>query len=119
MADTKFVGKTTRSKEGARHVTGRGLYTDDFILPGMLHAVVLRSPHAHARLVSVDSKEAEAAPGVLAVITPEEIKRKSNPFKPGRYAAGLKRPIPEYATEKVRYMGEPVAAVAARKRGQA
>ncbi|MBI2351590.1 MAG: xanthine dehydrogenase family protein molybdopterin-binding subunit [Deltaproteobacteria bacterium] len=121
MADTKFIGKTTRSKEGARHVTGRGLYTDDFILPGMLHAVVLRSPHAHARLVSVDSKEAEAAPGVLAVITPEEIKRKSNPFKPGRYAAGLKRPIPEYATamEKVRYMGEPVAAVAARKRGQA
>ncbi|HJX08937.1 MAG TPA: xanthine dehydrogenase family protein molybdopterin-binding subunit, partial [Candidatus Binatia bacterium] len=121
MADTKFVGKTTRSKEGSRHVTGRGLYTDDFILPGMLHAVVLRSPHAHARLVSVDSKEAEAAPGVLAVITPEEIKRKSNPFKPGRYAAGLKRPIPEYATamDKVRYVGEPVAAVAARKRGQA
>ncbi|MEK7379094.1 MAG: xanthine dehydrogenase family protein molybdopterin-binding subunit, partial [Candidatus Binatota bacterium] len=121
MNQAKYVGKTTRSKEGARHVTGRGLYTDDFILPGMLHAVVLRSPHAHARLVSVDSKEAEAAPGVLAVITPEEIKRKSNPFKPGRYAAGLKRPIPEYATamEKVRYMGEPVAAVAARKRGQA
>ena len=121
MADTKYIGKTTRSKEGPRHVTGRGHFIDDIILPGMLHAVVLRSPHAHARLVSVDSKETEAAPGVLAVITPEEIKRKSNPFKPGRYAAGLKRPIPEYATamDKVRYVGEPVAAVAARKRGQA
>ena len=121
MSETKYIGQSTRSKEGPRHVTGRGHFIDDIILPGMLHAVVLRSPHAHARLVSVDSKEAEAAPGVLAVITPEEIKRKSNPFKPGRYAAGLKRPIPEYATamDKVRYMGEPVAAVAARKRGQA
>src|SRR3989338_5563628 len=121
MADTKYVGKTTRSKEGARHVTGRGLYTDDFILPGMLHAVVLRSPHAHARLVSVDSKHAEAAPGGLAVITPQATKRKSKPLNPVRYPAVLMRPIPEYATamDMVRYVGEPVAAVAARKRGQA
>jgi 2-furoyl-CoA dehydrogenase large subunit len=57
----------------------------------------------------------------MTVITPEEIKQKTSPFKPGRYAAGLKRPIPEYAsaTDRVRYMGEPVAALAARSRAAA
>ncbi|TAJ97913.1 xanthine dehydrogenase family protein molybdopterin-binding subunit, partial [bacterium] len=121
MAETKYVGKTTRSKEGPRHVTGRGHFTDDFTLPGMLHAVILRSPHAHARIVSIDPEGAQNAAGVFAVITPEEIKQKTNPFKPGRYAAGLKRPIAEYASAlgKARYVGEPVAALAARTRGAA
>ncbi|MEK6600602.1 MAG: xanthine dehydrogenase family protein molybdopterin-binding subunit, partial [Candidatus Binatota bacterium] len=121
MPETKYIGKFSRSKEGPRHVTGRGHFTDDITLPGMLQAVILRSPHAHARLLSVDPKEAEAAPGVFAVITPQEIKQKTNPFKPGRYAAGLKRPISEYASAlgKVRYVGEPVAALAARTRGAA
>lgn len=121
MSETKYIGKSSRSKEGPRHVTGRGHFTDDMILPGMLHAVILRSPHAHAVILRVDPKEAIEAPGVIAVITPEEIKQKSNPFKPGRYAAGLKSPIPEYATaiDKVRYVGEPVAALAARTRGAA
>ncbi len=121
MSETKYIGQTTRSKEGPRHVTGRGHFTDDFTLPGLLQAVILRSPHAHARILRVDPKEALEAPGVMAVITPEEIKQKSNPFRPGRYAAGLKRLIPEYASaiDKVRYMGEPVAALAARTRGAA
>ena len=121
MSETKYIGQTTRSKEGPRHVTGRGHFTVDFTLPGLLQAVILRSPHAHARILRVDSKEALEAPGVMAVITPEEIKQKSNPFRPGRYAAGLKRLIPEYASaiDKVRYMGEPVAALAARTRGAA
>lgn len=121
MADAKYIGKTTRSKEGPRHVTGRGNFTDDIVLPGMLHAVILRSPHAHARILRVDTHEALTASGVMTVITPEEIKQKTSPFKPGRYAAGLKRPIPEYAsaTDRVRYMGEPVAALAARSRAAA
>jgi 2-furoyl-CoA dehydrogenase large subunit len=115
----KFIGNRTRSKEGPRHVTGRGLYTDDFRLPGMLQAMVLRSPHAHANIVSVDPSEALSNPNVMAVITPDDIKRSTKPFKPGRYAAGLKRPIDEYAgaVDKVRYVGEPLAAVAARDRG--
>src|SRR3990167_7489390 len=110
MNETKYIGRTARSKEGPRHVTGRGHFTDDFTLPGMLHAVILRSPHAHARIVNVDAAAARAAPGVFAVITPAEIQRKSRPFKPGRYAAGLKKPIPEYATaiDKARYVGEPI-----------
>ncbi|HEY7167204.1 MAG TPA: xanthine dehydrogenase family protein molybdopterin-binding subunit [Candidatus Binatia bacterium] len=121
MADKKFIGGRTRSKEGPRHVTGRGLYTDDFVLPGMLQAMILRSPHAHAGIVSVDVSQALANPNVVAVITPDDVKKSSKPFKPGRYAAGLKRPIDEYASavDKVRYVGEPVAAVAARDRGTA
>ncbi|MEE9549337.1 MAG: hypothetical protein V3W08_02930, partial [Candidatus Binatia bacterium] len=51
----KYVGHRTRSKEGPRHVSGQGNYTDDFILPGMLHAVILRSPYAHARIKSIDA----------------------------------------------------------------
>ena len=54
MAEKKFIGNRSRSKEGPRHVTGRGLFTDDFILPGMLQAMILRSPHAHAKISSVD-----------------------------------------------------------------
>src|SRR3989454_7346784 len=121
MADKKFIGNRTRSKEGPRHVTGRGLYTDDFTLPGMLQAVILRSPHAHAKILSVNAAEALANPNVMAVITPDDVKNHSKPFKPGRYAAGLKRPVDEYAgaIDKVRYVGEPVAAVAARDRGTA
>ena len=117
----KFVGSRTRSKEGPRHVTGRGLYTDDYQLPGMLHAMILRSPHAHAKIVSVDAGEAAALPNVFGIITPDDVKKDTKPFKPGRYAAGLKRPIDEYAcaVEKVRYVGEPVGAVAAWDRGTA
>jgi CO/xanthine dehydrogenase Mo-binding subunit len=121
MANTKYIGQTTRSKEGRRHVTGRGLYADDFVLPGMLHAVILRSPHAHARILKVEATAARNAPGVFAVITPAEIQQNSRPFKPGRYAAGLKKPIPEYASaiDKVRYVGEPTGALAARTRAAA
>jgi 2-furoyl-CoA dehydrogenase large subunit len=117
----KFVGGRTRSKEGPRHVTGRGLYTDDFQLPGMLQAMILRSPHAHAKINSVNPSEALKNPNVMAVITPDDVKQLTKPFKPGRYAAGLKRSIDEYASavEKVRYVGEPLGAVAARDRGTA
>ena len=118
---SNFIGSRTPSKEGPRHVTGRGLYTDDFILPGMLQAMILRSPHAHAKILSVDSSQASANAKVMAVITPDDIKQHTKPFKPGRYAAGLKRPIDEYAgaVDKVRYVGEPLGAVAARDRGSA
>src|SRR5438309_1011403 len=117
----KFIGARSRSKEGPRHVTGRGLFTDDFMLPGMLQAMILRSPHAHAKILSVDPSEALKNPNVMAAITPNDVKQLTKPFKPGRYAAGLKRPIDEYAgaVEKVRYVGEPLGVVAARDRGTA
>lgn len=121
MAETKYIGQTIRSKEAPRHAAGRGQFTDDIILPGMLQAVILRSPYAHARIVSANAEAALKLPGVVVALTPDDVKKLTQPFKPGRYAAGLKKPIPEYATamEKVRYVGEPVAAVAARDRGSA
>ena len=122
MADSKrHVGGTARSKEGPRHVTGRGRYTDDFTEPGMLQAVFLRSPHAHARILGVDAEAALQRPDVFAVVTPDDLKRDTRPFRPGRYAAGLEKPVPEYAgaVDKVRYVGEPVGAVAARDRAAA
>ena len=110
-----YVGQSVRSKEAPRHVTGRGRFTNDYTLPGLLHAAILRTPYPHARLARVDAERALAHPGVIAVLTPDDVKAMTQPFSPGRYAAGLRGAIPEYATamEKVRYVGEPVAAVAA------
>ena len=117
----KYIGTNIRSKEGPRHVTGRGNFTDDILLPGMLQAVILRSPHAHARIVGADASAALELPGVVTALVPADVVAMTKPFKPGRYAAGLRKPIPEYAiaVDKARYMGEPVAAVAARDRGTA
>ena len=69
-ADQTHVGFGRRlRKEDARFLRGEGHYVDDFVLPGMLHGAVLRSPYAHARLVSIDTSAAEAHPKVRAVIT--------------------------------------------------
>ena len=116
-----YIGASTRSKEAPRHVVGRGRFVDDLVLPRMLHASILRSPYGHARIVSVRTGSAEARPGVAAIMTPDDVLRISRPFKPGRYAAGLRVPIPEYASAigKVRYVGEPVAMVAADSRPKA
>jgi 2-furoyl-CoA dehydrogenase large subunit len=116
-----YIGTSVRTKEAPRHVSGRGRFVDDLVLPRAVHAFVLRSPYAHARIVSVDATRAAQAPGVLGVITPDEVVNRSKPFKPGRYAAGLRVPIPEYASAvgKVRYVGEPVAMVAATSRAKA
>jgi 2-furoyl-CoA dehydrogenase large subunit len=121
MEPRKYLGTSTQSKEAPRHVVGRGRYVDDLTLPRMLHAFILRSPYAHARILSVNAEKAASLPGVMGVITPDDVKTASRPFKPGRYAAGLRVPVPEYASavDKVRYVGEPVAIVAARSRPKA
>ena len=116
-----YIGASARSKEAARYVAGRGRYVDDLMLPRMLHACVVRSPYAHAHIRSVTVAGGLQAPGMRGCLVPEEIKQRSRPFKPGRYAAGLRVPIPEYATaiDKARYVGEPVAMVAADTRAAA
>jgi CO/xanthine dehydrogenase Mo-binding subunit len=113
-----FIGSSVRSKEAPRHVAGRGHYVDDLVLPRMLYACILRSPYAHARIMSV---RAVSGSHVRAIITPDDVRQLSRPFKPGRYAAGLRVPIAEYAgaIDKVRYVGEPVAIVAADTRAAA
>ena len=97
MAAEQQIGRSAPGKEAPRHVTGRGRFVDDLTLPRMLYAGVLRSPYGHARIGRVDAAKARALSGVRAVVTPEEIQRRLRPFKPGRYAAGLKVAVPEYA----------------------
>ncbi len=114
----KWVGRSMRRREDPRFLRGTATYIDDLKLPGMLHAAVLRSPHAHARIVAVDASAAAALPGVRAVLTGDDARRLSSPMQPII-------PIPiepqNYclATDRVRYVGEPVAAVAAVDRATA
>ncbi|MCY4485775.1 MAG: xanthine dehydrogenase family protein molybdopterin-binding subunit [Deltaproteobacteria bacterium] len=105
MADhqLKYVGANTRRVDGHDKVTGRAKYTGDLEIPGMLYGHVLRSHHAHARIVSIDASAAERLPGVAGVLTGRDVDD-LDPHYGGR---------PLIALERVRYVGEPVAVVAA------
>jgi carbon-monoxide dehydrogenase large subunit len=95
--------------EDARFIRGRGNYLDDIVLPGMLHMAILRSPHAHARILSIDTAAAAASPGVIAVVTGELMAQHKLAWMPtlsGDTQAVL-------ATDKVRFQGQEVAAVVA------
>ncbi|HEY7663689.1 MAG TPA: xanthine dehydrogenase family protein molybdopterin-binding subunit [Xanthobacteraceae bacterium] len=108
------LGAPVLRKEDPALLSGRGRYADDLPVPaGTLHAHVLRSPHAHARIVGINPTEALAQDGVWAVITGEEVRRLSDPF-----LIALKAPIDQWslAVERVRYVGEPVALVVAESR---
>ncbi|MBI4246018.1 MAG: molybdopterin-dependent oxidoreductase, partial [Candidatus Rokubacteria bacterium] len=113
-----WVGAALPRKEDARLVTGRGGYVDDLSRPGLVHAAMLRSPHPHARIVSVDTGAASSAPGVFAVLTGAEAARTSGPIRP---LIPTPVPIRDYclAVDRVRFVGEPVAAVAAVDRATA
>jgi CO/xanthine dehydrogenase Mo-binding subunit len=102
----KVVGRPEARLDGAEKVTGKAIYTVDIELPGMAHGKILRSPYAHARLKRVDAGRAEKLPGVFAVITREDQK----PL--GMFGAAYKDQT-IVAVDKVRYVGDPVAAVAA------
>lgn len=99
-------------KEDARFVRGKGNYVDDITLPGMLHGAVLRSPHAHARLISVDTTAAEAHPKVKAVITGRLLETLNLAWIPSLSHDVL----PVLATDKVRFQGQEVAFVVAEDR---
>ena len=101
-----FIGKNIRRIDTPSKVSGRLKYAGDMIMPGMLHVQVLRSPHAHARIVSIDTSAAEAMDGVEGVITCADV--------PGEDGFGVfVNDQPVMARDKVRYVGEAVAAVAA------
>lgn len=104
--DFKVVGKPNRKIDSARKATGAAVYADDIALPGMLHAKTLRSTRAHARIVSIDTSKAEALPGVAAVLVGSEL--------PERYGVIPWTPDEQVlCTDKVRFIGDEVAAVAA------
>src|SRR6476469_3080652 len=104
--DGDFIGKNVRRIDTPSKVSGRLKYAGDMTMPGMLHVQVLRSPHAHARIVSIDTSAAEAMEGVEGVITSADV--------PGEDGFGVfVNDQPIMARGKVRYIGEAVAAVAA------
>src|SRR3954468_467162 len=72
-----WVGQALRRKEDPPLITGRGLYTDDHVLPGMLHATIIRSPEAHARIVSIETAAALERPGIHAVLSGEDLQFES------------------------------------------
>lgn len=109
-----FIGVSIKRLEDPRLLVGDGRYVGDVVRPGMAHAVILRSPHAHARVRRVDGRRALARPGVLACLTGADLAGVPpipirHPDKPAQ-AAYLQPPL---AGEKVRYVGEPVAVVVA------
>ncbi|MBI2216475.1 MAG: molybdopterin-dependent oxidoreductase [Candidatus Rokubacteria bacterium] len=115
---TTWVGAPVPRKEDARLTTGRGRYLDDIARSGLLHAAMLRSPHAHARIVSIDVSEAERLPGVLGVLSGAEAAAASQPIRP---LIPTPTPLRDWclAVDRVRFAGEPVAAVAAVDRATA
>ncbi|MGH9146917.1 MAG: xanthine dehydrogenase family protein molybdopterin-binding subunit, partial [Vicinamibacterales bacterium] len=112
---TRIFGSGIRRREDPRLITGSATYTDDLTLPGMLHAAMLRSPHAHARIRKIDVGRARKAPGVVAAFHGKEIEG----LAPVPCAwllpnADLKvAKYPPIATDVVRYVGDIVAVVVA------
>ena len=120
------VGARVARKEDKRFITGKGRYVDDMVVPGMKHAVFVRSPHAHAKIRGIDASEAEKMPGVIAVLNGKQLtedgignlicgwmihSRDGSPMNMGAW-----RPL---AQDTVRYVGDAVAVVVAETRGQA
>jgi len=127
-------GKPVPRKEDARLVAGRGRYSDDFSLPGQAQAQLVRSPHAHARVLRIDVTAALAVSGVIAVLTGKDaetdglgpIPHKPVPTNPNEFPLGGREgssifiaPHPVLATDTARFVGEPVAMVIAETAGTA
>src|SRR5947209_727565 len=111
-----FVGKRVRRREDPRLITGTATYVEDIQMPGMHYAVIVRSPHAAARIRSIKTKQAEAAPGVVAVYTGKDTER-VGPVPCGASLPGLRVPHHHVlATDRVYFVGHPVAVVVATDR---
>ncbi|MBX3582608.1 MAG: xanthine dehydrogenase family protein molybdopterin-binding subunit [Rhizobiaceae bacterium] len=120
------IGARVARKEDKRFITGSGRYVDDMVVPGMKHAVFVRSPHAHAEILSIDVSAAKKMPGVIDVLTGKQLKadgignlicgwmihsKDGTPMKMGAWS-----PL---AVDKVRYVGDAVVVVVADTKGQA
>jgi len=133
-AKFRFIGQPLPRTEDARLLTGRGQFSDDFCLPGQTYAAIVRSPHAHARIVGIDSASAKKMPGVLGVFTGADCQADNlgaiphDPLPKTRYDMKLHGPgggdvffgphvlLP---TDKVRHVGEAIAMVVAETQSQA
>ncbi|HWE63340.1 MAG TPA: xanthine dehydrogenase family protein molybdopterin-binding subunit, partial [Chloroflexota bacterium] len=124
MPSTSFMGATIRRREDPRLITGSASYVDDITLPGLLHMAILRSPFAHARITSIDVTAARACPGVISVITGEDLGGlmlsggggESEGAQASDEEADKPPARPILATGIVRHAGEPIAVVVATSR---
>ncbi|MYZ50037.1 xanthine dehydrogenase family protein molybdopterin-binding subunit [Propylenella binzhouense] len=120
------IGARVLRTEDRRFITGKGKYTDDMTMPGMAYAAFVRSPHAHARIVRIDTGAAARMPGVIGILTGKELaadgignlicgwmihSKDKTPMNMGQY--------PAIATETARFVGQAVAVVVAETRGEA
>jgi aerobic carbon-monoxide dehydrogenase large subunit len=116
----KFVGERIRRLEDHRLLTGRGRYVGDLALPGMLDVVLVRSPHAHARIRRIDVEAAKIRPGVVDVVTFADLGDAGRPLPAGPPHVALReRNWTVLAGDRVRFVGEAVAAVVADGRARA
>ena len=119
---TRIFGSGIRRREDPRLITGGSTYTDDVVLPGMVNAAILRSPHAHARITGIDTSAAASAPGVIAVYTGADTEGALAPIPcawipPESDVKAVAHPA--IAKDVVRYQGDAVAVVVAETRYQA
>ena len=118
---SRIFGSGIRRREDPRLITGSATYTHDIVLPGMVHAVMLRSSHAHARITRIDTEQAKASPGVLAVYTGADIEGALQPMPCAWLLPDSDLKIAAYpciASEVVRYTGDIVAVVVAEQPSQ-
>jgi carbon-monoxide dehydrogenase large subunit len=113
--NSELIGASPRRKEDRRLLVGDGHYLDDLTREGLLHLGVVRSLHAHARILGVDTRGARAMPGVVAAWSPADLPETARPILAGSEGAHKGRPFaaPVLARDVVRYVGEPVAVVVA------
>jgi aerobic carbon-monoxide dehydrogenase large subunit len=115
-APARVFGSGIRRREDPRLLSGTARYTEDITLPGMVHAAILRSPHAHARIAHLDTTSAKTAPGVVAVFTGEDIEEVLKPIPCAWLVPNSELKIAQYralAKDVVRYVGDAVAVVVA------
>ncbi|MBI3404845.1 MAG: xanthine dehydrogenase family protein molybdopterin-binding subunit [Acidobacteria bacterium] len=114
---TLHVGRSMKRKEDPRLIQGLGHYVDDIVLPGMLYAGIVRSPYAHAKIRSLNASKAQTAPGVVAVLTGEDLRGAIGNVPCAIQMPDLKMATrPVLALERVRFVGEGVAVVVANDR---
>jgi carbon-monoxide dehydrogenase large subunit len=123
LSETRYVGQPLRRREDVRFLRGRGRFVDDVAPPGTAWCAFVRSPHAHARIRKISTETAARLPGVLLTLTAEDWKRAGHgeltvvhpmPFSDGRPMNNAPRPA--FASDKVRHVGDIVAAVVAESR---
>src|SRR5207245_5621106 len=112
---SRALGARIKRREDPRLITGTATYVDDIMLPGLLHVIFVRSPHAHAKVTAIDTEAARRAPGVAAVWTGEDVAARCGPLPIGPRIRDMKVPkrYPLVIDGVVRHVGDPVAVVVA------